>query len=142
MRTIGEAAARLGSATLTARTLVEECLAKIEDPAGEGGQVFRIVYAEKARAMAGAIDALRRAGRAPSPYAGIPISIKDLFDVAGETTPAGSRVLEHAKPAAHSAPVVARLLAAGLIPIGRTNMTEFAYSGLGINPHFGTPLSS
>ncbi len=89
--------------------------------------------------MADAMDILRRAGRAPSPYAGIPISLKDLFDLAGEPTAAGSRVLADAPPAAAHAPIVQRLLAAGFVPVGRTNMTEFAFSGLGINPHYGTP---
>ena len=85
------------------------------------------------------MDLLRRANRAPSPYAGIPISLKDLFDIQGEVTAAGSKVLAQAKPATAHAPVVQRLLAAGFIPIGRTNMTEFAFSGIGINPHFDTP---
>ncbi len=80
-------------------------------------------------------------GRAPGPLAGIPISVKDLFDVAGERTAAGSRVLAEAKPATRHATVIERCLAAGLIPVGRTNMTEFAFSGIGINPHFGTPTS-
>ncbi len=87
------------------------------------------------------MDALRRAGRAPGPFAGIPISLKDLLDVAGEPTPAGSIVLADAPPARAHAPVVQRLLAAGLVPVGRTNMTEFAFSGVGINPHYGTPRS-
>jgi len=87
------------------------------------------------------MDALRRAGRAPSPFAGIPVSIKDLLDVAGEPTPAGSVILADAPPAAAHAAVVQRLLAAGLVLVGRTNMTEFAFSGIGINPHYGTPLS-
>ena len=91
--------------------------------------------------MADAMDALRRAGRAPGRYAGIPVALKDLFDIAGEPTPAGSRVLADAPPAAAHAPVVQRMLAAGFVPVGRTNMTEFAFSGLGINPHYGTPLS-
>ena len=80
-------------------------------------------------------------GRAPSRYAGIPVSLKDLFDIAGEPTPAGSRVLADAPPATAHAPVVQRMLAAGFVPVGRTNMTEFAFSGLGINPHYGTPRS-
>ena len=129
----------LAEGRATSRDLIEACLARIADPAGEGGATFRRVHADAARASADAIDALRRAGRAPSRYAGIPISLKDLLDVAGEPTPAGSRVLADAPPAAAHAPVVARLLAAGFIPIGRTNMVEFAFSGLGINPHFGTP---
>ena len=125
----------------TARDLVEAALAAIAEPDGEGSRAFVQVYAEGARAGAEAMDGLRRAGRAPSPYAGIPVSLKDLLDVAGEPTPAGSRVLSGAAPAMAHAPVVQRLLAAGFVPVGRTNMTEFAFSGLGINPHFGTPRS-
>jgi aspartyl-tRNA(Asn)/glutamyl-tRNA(Gln) amidotransferase subunit A len=103
--------------------------------------VFLKVHAETALAQADLMDALRRAGRTPSAYAGIPISVKDLFDIKGEPTPAGSVVLAHAEPATVTAPAVARLEAAGFIVLGRTNMTEFAFSGLGINPHYGTPRS-
>lgn len=141
METLAATAALLDAGKISSRALIEACLARIADPAGEGARAFRAVHADQARAMADAMDGLRRAGRAPGPFAGIPISLKDLFDIAGEPTPAGSRVLAKAPPAPRHATVVARLLAAGLIPIGRTNMTEFAYSGLGINPHFGTPLS-
>ena len=81
-------------------------------------------------------------GIAPSPYAGIPVSIKDLFDIRGQVTRAGSRALEDSPPAEADATVVARLRRAGFIVIGRTNMTEFAYSGIGINPHYGTPKSA
>lgn len=91
--------------------------------------------------MADAADLVRRTGRAAGPYTGIPLALKDLFDIAGEATPAGSAVLADAPPAAANAPVVARMLAAGFIPMGRVNMTEFAFSGLGINPHYGTPTS-
>jgi aspartyl-tRNA(Asn)/glutamyl-tRNA(Gln) amidotransferase subunit A len=139
MRTIEELAAALAAGTTTSRALVEDCLARIEDPDGEGARVFTAVYAESARAMADAADRLRRAGRAPGRYAGIPIGVKDLFDVAGETTRAGSRALDGTAPATATAPAVARMIAAGFVPIGRTNMTEFAFSGLGINPHYGTP---
>ena len=139
MRTIEQHAEALEDGRTTSRAIVEACLARIADPAGEGARTFVTVYAEAARAGADAMDALRRAGRAPSRYAGIPVSLKDLLDVAGEATRAGSRVLADAPPAAAHAPVVARLLAAGFVPIGRTNMVEFAFSGLGINPHFGTP---
>jgi aspartyl-tRNA(Asn)/glutamyl-tRNA(Gln) amidotransferase subunit A len=141
MRTLSALTAALDAGTVTARSLVENCLAHIADPNGEGSRVFLKVHATEARAMADAIDRLRKAGRAPGRLAGIPISIKDLFDVAGEPTAAGSVVLADAPPASAHAPVVARVLAAGLIPMGRTNMTEFAFSGLGINPHFGTPRS-
>jgi aspartyl-tRNA(Asn)/glutamyl-tRNA(Gln) amidotransferase subunit A len=119
--------------------LVEEALARIADPAGEGGRVFVKVYAETAPAAAEAQDRLRAAGYVASPLAGLPVSIKDLFDVAGEVTLAGSRALDDAPPAKADAPIVARLKAAGAVIIGRTNMTEFAFSGVGINPHYGTP---
>jgi len=75
------------------------------------------------------------------PLAGIPVSIKDLFDVAGQVTTAGSRVLASAAPAREDAPAVARLRAAGAVLVGRTNMVEFAFSGVGINPHYGTPAN-
>lgn len=139
MRTIAQAAADLASGATTARKLVESCLDRIDDPAGEGARTFIRVYRDEARASADAMDALRRVNRHPGPYAGIPISLKDLFDVAGEITAAGSKALAAAKPAAAHATVVDRLLRAGFIPVGRTNMTEFAFSGIGINPHHGTP---
>jgi aspartyl-tRNA(Asn)/glutamyl-tRNA(Gln) amidotransferase subunit A len=121
------------------RALVEQCLARIADPAGEGARVFLKVHAEAALAAAAYYDDLRARGAAPSRFAGIPVSIKDLFDIAGDVTTAGSVVLRDMPPATHDAPAVARLRAAGFIPIGRSNMTEFAFSGLGINPHYDTP---
>jgi aspartyl-tRNA(Asn)/glutamyl-tRNA(Gln) amidotransferase subunit A len=141
MRTIEQYAQALADGVTTSRALVEQCLVRVTDPNGEGARSFIKVHAEKARATADAMDALRRVRRESSRYAGIPISLKDLFDIAGEPTPAGSRVLADAPPAIVHAPVVQRLLAAGFVPIGRTNMTEFAFSGLGINPHYGTPRS-
>jgi aspartyl-tRNA(Asn)/glutamyl-tRNA(Gln) amidotransferase subunit A len=139
MRTLHDAAAALASGATTSRELVETSLARIADPAGEGARVFIRVHATAARAMADAADALRRVGRSPGPFAGIPVSVKDLFDIAGEPTPAGSAVLAAAPPARTNAPLIQRMLDAGFIPMGRTNMTEFAFSGLGINPHYGTP---
>jgi aspartyl-tRNA(Asn)/glutamyl-tRNA(Gln) amidotransferase subunit A len=141
MRRLEQHADALAKATTTSRALVEQSLARIADPGGEGARAFIKVHAETARTMADAMDALRHAGRAPSRYAGIPVALKDLFDIAGEPTPAGSRALADAPPAVAHAPVVRRLLAAGFVPVGRTNMTEFAFSGLGINPHYGTPLA-
>ena len=141
MRTIEQLAQALATGQTTSRALVEDSLAKIADPAGEGARAFIKVHADQARAMADAADALRKVGRSPGRYAGIPIALKDLFDIAGEPTPAGSAVLADAPPAEANAPVVARMLAAGFIPMGRVNMTEFAFSGLGINPHYGTPTS-
>jgi len=141
MRRIDELAQALARGDTTSRSLIEDSLARIADPAGEGARAFIKVQAEQARAMADAADLLRAHGRAPTRYAGIPIAVKDLFDIAGEPTPAGSVILADAPPASVSAPVVARMLAAGFIPVGRVNMTEFAFSGLGINPHYGTPAS-
>jgi aspartyl-tRNA(Asn)/glutamyl-tRNA(Gln) amidotransferase subunit A len=100
-----------------------------------------VVQAEQALAAARSMDALRAAGRAPSRWAGIPISVKDLFDQEGVQTRAGSIALKDAPLATVTAPVVARLQRAGFVVLGRTNMVEFAFSGLGVNPHYGTPLS-
>ena len=141
MQTLTELAAALAAGTITSRALVEQCLDRIADPAGEGARVFISVAADAARAQADGVDALRKYGRHAGPYAGIPISVKDLFDIAGQVTAAGSVVLADAAPAQAHAPVIARMLAAGFVPVGRTNMTEFAFSGLGINPHHGTPAS-
>jgi aspartyl-tRNA(Asn)/glutamyl-tRNA(Gln) amidotransferase subunit A len=139
MPTLGSLAADLDAGRTTARALVDACLAKIADPQGEGARAFLHVDAEAAIEAAEAMDRLREVNAAPSPFAGIPISIKDLFDIKGQVTRAGSRALEDSAPAAADAPVVARLRRAGFVVIGRTNMTEFAYSGIGINPHYGTP---
>jgi aspartyl-tRNA(Asn)/glutamyl-tRNA(Gln) amidotransferase subunit A len=137
--TLASLADDLGAGRTTARALVDACLARIADPQGEGARAFLHVDAEAAIEAAEAMDRLREVNAAPSPFAGIPVSIKDLFDIKGQVTRAGSRALEDSAPAAADAPVVARLRRAGFVVIGRTNMTEFAYSGIGINPHFGTP---
>src|SRR5579863_3885774 len=137
--TIATLAADLAAGRTTSRALIEEALGRIADPAGEGSRAFIKVYADEARAAAEAHDRLRKAGYVLSPMAGLPVSIKDLFDVAGERTLAGSTALVGAPPASRDAAIVARLKAAGAIIIGRTNMVEFAFSGVGINPHYGTP---
>jgi aspartyl-tRNA(Asn)/glutamyl-tRNA(Gln) amidotransferase subunit A len=139
--TLASLAADLDAGRTTARALVDQCLARIADKDGEGARAFLHVDAEAAIEAAEAMDRLREVKAAPSPFAGIPISIKDLFDIKGQVTTAGSRVLGDAPPAVADAPVVARLRRAGFVVIGRTNMTEFAYSGIGINPHYGTPKS-
>jgi aspartyl-tRNA(Asn)/glutamyl-tRNA(Gln) amidotransferase subunit A len=141
MRSIAKTATSLAGGA-SSRDLVEDCLARIDDRSGEGGRTFLKVHAEAARAAADYHDRMRKAGATPSPYAGIPVSIKDLFDIAGDVTTAGSVALRDAPAARHDAPAVARLRAAGFIPIGRTNMTEFAFSGLGINPHYDTPRNA
>lgn len=122
----------------TARELLEQAL----DAAlhgSEAQETFLAVHADAARAGADAIDRLRGAGIPLPSLAGIPISIKDLFDEAGHVSRAGSRVLAEASLAQADAAIVRRLRAAGAVIVGRTNMTEFAYSGLGLNPHHGTP---
>ncbi|MDE2060962.1 MAG: amidase [Bradyrhizobium sp.] len=139
--TLVSLAADLESGRTNARKLVDECLDKIADKAGEGARAFVHVDVEAAIEAAKAMDRLREVRAAPSPFAGIPISIKDLFDIRGQVTRAGSRALDDSPPAEADAPVVSRLRRAGFILIGRTNMTEFAYSGIGINPHYGTPKS-
>src|SRR5271165_6785464 len=140
--TIASLADDLEAGRISARRLVEECLAKIADPNGEGQRTFIRVDKQAALDAADAMDHLRKANAAPSRFAGIPVSIKDLFDIKGQVTRAGSRALEDSAPAETDAAAVARLRRAGFILIGRTNMTEFAYSGIGINPHFGTPKST
>jgi aspartyl-tRNA(Asn)/glutamyl-tRNA(Gln) amidotransferase subunit A len=137
--TIAHAAIALDSGRTSATALVEEALARAAE--GEGPRVFTALHAKAARDQARAVDALRQAGRAPSRFAGIPITVKDLFDEAGQVTRAGSVARDGAKPATAPAPVVERLNRLGFVVIGRTNMTEFAFSGLGVNPHYGTPSS-
>ncbi|MCV9939037.1 amidase [Boseaceae bacterium BT-24-1] len=131
----------LAAGRTTSVALTEDALARAQASDGEGARVFTRLYGERALEAARASDALRQAGFARSAVEGLPISIKDLFDVAGEVTLAGSVALDDAPPARANAPVVERLIAAGAVIVGRTNMTEFAFSGLGLNPHFGTPLN-
>jgi aspartyl-tRNA(Asn)/glutamyl-tRNA(Gln) amidotransferase subunit A len=137
--TIGQLAADLAAGRTTSRGLIEEAFARIEDSHGEGKRVFVKTWRAQALAAAEASDSLRKAGIVASPLAGIPVSIKNLCDVAGETTLAGSKALGGAPPAEEDAPVVARLRAAGAVIVGSTNMSEFAFSGVGFNPHYGTP---
>lgn len=137
--TITELQQALNKGQLTSVDLTEAALARIQ--ATENQHVFTKTYALQARAAAKASDTLRSAGLTRSPIDGLPVSIKDLFDVAGETTLSGSVVLKDAPKAEQNAVIVQRLMDAGAVIIGRTNMTEFAFSGLGLNPHYGTPSS-
>ena len=134
-------AERLSRRECSSRDLVERALERISDPAGEGQKTFTLVLRESARLDADATDKLRAAGAELSPLAGLPVSLKDLLDLRGEVTTAGSPLLRDADPATSDAAVVSRLKRAGAIIVGRTNMTEFAYSGIGLNPHFGTPAN-
>src|SRR6266699_1997625 len=122
-----------------ARDRLEAALARIGDPEGEGARACLTVYAQSARVEADAADARANSEISLGPLDGTIVSIKDLFDVEGEPTRAGSTFLAHAAPAAQDAPVVRRLRAGGAVIVAKTNMTEFAFSGVGLNPHFGTP---
>lgn len=139
MKSLLTLAGELAARKTTSLALVEDALMRIAVPSGEGARVFVRTHHESALAEAKASDALRAHAIVPSPLAGIPVSVKDLFDVAGDITRAGSRALADAAPAKVDATVVRRLRQAGAIIVGRTNMVEFAFSGLGLNPHYGTP---
>ena len=126
--------------TISAPERLEVALGRIDDPKGEGTRACLTVYREQAKAAAEAAHARAKAGISLGPLDGTIVSIKDLFDVAGEATRVGSKIFaEEAKPAVADAPVVRRLRAGGAIIVAKTNMSEFAYSGIGANPHFGTP---
>lgn len=116
---------------------VEEALRLARD--GRAAHVFTALHEGPAREAARHADALARMGLGAAPLRGLPVSVKDLFDMAGDVTAAGSRLRREHPPAAADAPAVARLRAAGAALVGRTHMTEFAFSGVGINPHLGTP---
>ena len=138
MTTLEDLADQLARGGTSSRALTEACLDAARQ--GEGSRAFVHLDGDGALAAADAMDILRRSGQTPSPFAGIPISVKDLFDVQGQVTRAGSKVLAD-KPATKDAEAVANLRRAGFVLVGRTNMTEFAYSGLGMNPHYGTPAN-
>jgi aspartyl-tRNA(Asn)/glutamyl-tRNA(Gln) amidotransferase subunit A len=132
------AAARALAAETSHEQLVEHALERARsDPAAD--RVFTALAPDAALAAARHADALRAAGVELAPLAGLPVSVKDLFDIAGQVTLAGSVVRRGAAPAAADAPAVTRLRRAGAALLGRTHMTEFAFSGVGINPHYGTP---
>lgn len=137
--TVNEQQSALAEGRTTSSALTEEALLRASDPAGEGARVFTKLYPAEARAAAQASDILRSAGLSRSPIDGLPVSIKDLFDVAGDITMGGSVARANEPAAVEDAVVIKRLRAAGAVIVGRTNMTEFAYSGLGLNPHYDVP---
>ncbi len=122
-----------------ARDRLEAALARIANPGGEGARACLTVYSETARAAADAADERRDRGLPLGPLDGVIVTIKDLFDVAGEPTRAGSKILADAPPALADAPVVTRLRQAGAVIVAKTGMSEFAFTGVGANPHYGTP---
>ena len=100
---------------------------------------FILVTRERALEEAGASRKRHREGCAAGPLDGVPIAWKDLVDMAGERTTAGSMLFAGSPPKQEDAPIVTNLSAAGLVALGKTNLSEFAFSALGLNPHFGTP---
>jgi aspartyl-tRNA(Asn)/glutamyl-tRNA(Gln) amidotransferase subunit A len=139
MWTVAQLAADLSAGRTTSRRLTEQALERIADPAGEGARAFIKVYRDSALAAADYADRLRKEGVRRSPVDGLPVSLKDLYDVAGDVTLAGSRIFKGNPAARSDATAVARLRAAGAVFVGRTNMVEFAFGGVGLNPHYGTP---
>lgn len=129
----------LAEGSLTSSALVEAAFERIDDPARDGAASFIRLFRSSALACAQAYDLMRDEGTTPSPLAGIPVSVKDLCDIGGLTTLAGSAARRDEAPAARDATAVARLRAAGAVIVGTTNMTELAFGGLGLNPHFGNP---
>ncbi|MBP2308613.1 amidase [Azospirillum melinis] len=118
---------------------LEAALSRIADPERQGAMVFTEIYAEEARSAAAASDRRAAAGRSLGPLDGRIVSVKALFDVAGDVTAAGSAILRGRPATGRDAKAVARLRAAGAVIVGRTHMTEFAFSAVGINPHYGNP---
>jgi len=131
----------LSSGEQTSVELLKQCFAKIVDSRGEGRRTFIRLFENEALGAAVAVDKARQQGVPLPPHAGVPITVKDVFDLTGSVTTAGSQLLKSCAPADQDALAVQRLRQAGFIIVGTTNMTEFAYSGLGINPHYGTPLN-
>ncbi len=141
METLAALSTRLQDGEVTSEELVTQALERIDDPSGQGGKTFLTVYREGALASARAIDSMRAEGMVISPLAGIPISVKESFEIAGSTMLVGSRLYRNRSASIHDAAVIRRLRGWGLVIIGRTNMTEFAFSTAGLNPHYGTPLN-
>lgn len=117
--------------------LLESCFEHIDTNDDANAQIYTRRFDKTARAEADAIDRLREAGLTGGQLAGLPIALKALFDVKGEITHAGSQGWQ--VPAETDALIVSRLRREGAVITGHTNMTEFAYSGVGLNPHYGTP---
>ena len=127
------ARAALRSGATTASIELARCITAAQAPANQHSFVRTLFDT--------AHTTVARPGIAELPLAGLAVSVKDLFDIAGQATPAGSTVLADAPAAVADSTAVARLRAAGGALIGRTNMVEFAFSGVGVNPHFGTPAA-
>ena len=132
--TLAQLAHAYRTGDLRPSAVTETYLAKLEP-----GPVYRLVTAERAREQAARADTLFAAGTDLGPLQGVPLALKDLMDTAGDVTAAGAKTFLNSAPATQDCPAAARLDAAGAVFLGKTNMTELAFSGLGLNPHFGTP---
>lgn len=119
--------------------LAEHLLKKAK--ADKAGKIFILLTQERALAEARAAERRLASGQPLSPLDGVPIAWKDLVDLAGQRTTAASNIYRSGDPARIDAPVAQNATAAGMVTIGKVNLTEFAYSGLGLNPHFGTPTN-
>ncbi len=131
---------RIVEGRASAAALLEESIAAAEGPSS--ARAFITTTFDSARRAATAADRAVAIGADPGPLGGLAVSVKDLFDVAGEVSAAASKILSDAPPAAADAPAIGRLRRAGAAFIGRTNMSEFAFSAVGINPHHGTPVNA
>lgn len=107
----------------------------------KGDNVFIAVSAARARAEAKKAQGRYEVGAPLSPLDGVPIAWKDLFDVAGTPTTAGSKLFAGRAAKGADLPCVANAAAAGMVSVGKLNLSELAYSGLGLNPHYGTPVN-
>ncbi|MGK3134905.1 amidase [Pantoea trifolii] len=141
MTTLWQASQQLLAGQISPETLTQDALRAIAAESGEGKRVFTKVYSDAARQQAAQAGARWQQQQPRSAIDGLPVSIKDLFDVAGEVTTAGSRLLSNASVATANASLVDRLQQAGAAIVGKTNMSEFAFTGLGVNPHYGTPAN-
>jgi aspartyl-tRNA(Asn)/glutamyl-tRNA(Gln) amidotransferase subunit A len=141
MTTLWQASQQLQAGESTPEIFTASALNAAGNPNGEGARVFTRRYEKRTKTEAHQAGIRWQNRAALSPIDGLPVSIKDLFDVKGEATTAGSRLLVNAPAATADASVVTRLTQAGAAIVGKTNMTEFAFSGLGINPHYGTPAN-
>jgi aspartyl-tRNA(Asn)/glutamyl-tRNA(Gln) amidotransferase subunit A len=136
-KTLASLAVLVQSGEIDPVALTKETLARIESHDDQA--IFLALTRERAEREAKAASKRIKAGRSLGLLDGLPVAWKDLFDLAGTVTTAGSVVLKDNPPAEADAAVVAAMSAAGMVCVGRTNMNEFAFSAIGVNPHYGTP---
>ncbi|MFP3440335.1 amidase [uncultured Pantoea sp.] len=141
MTTLWQASQMLSSGQAQPEFFTEAALSAVHNASGEGKRTFLEVFDNEARHQALLSGRRYSAGSCLSAIDGLPVSVKGLFDVAGSTTTAASCLLKNASVATNDAHIIRRLRSAGAVIVGKTNMTEFAFTGLGVNPHYGTPAN-